>query len=400
MFLRQLSLRTRKNKKDIIAEKALSCKLGGIIKRYGDFFSFCFLTFLYYSRLKGLIVIKSRINSISPKISVVMSCYNAAAFIAEAMASILRQTFADFELILIDDGSTDKTLNIIRQYALKDSRIVVIHKKNTGPADSRNAGILVARGEWIAILDSDDIALPTRLEDQISFFKISPDILLLGTGAIELDEHGKAIKTHCYPCQHHALCNSLMRSRRFFPHSSVMYRSDVVKRLGGYNTHFYRAQDMDMFLRLTEEGNIACLNKPLVKIRKHYYNISLDAGGRTTELYGIAALVCHFLRIKGAADPSTSNNDADWLAFTEWIAGRLEQEGVFEICHDWARMRQAYYSASNKFIGARRLMTGLVLSKHTFRILHEKLYGSSLALTLSDEWMKKHGALSSGPHLL
>lgn len=328
----------------------------------------------------------------SPKVSVVMSCYNAAAFVAEAIESILGQTFADFELILVDDGSTDQTPAIINQYGRKDSRIVVIHKKNTGPADSRNAGLRAARGEWIAILDSDDIALPTRLADQVAFFEKSPDIVLLGAGAVEFEEQGHAIKTHCYPCQHHLLQSNLLRLRRFFPHSSAMYRSDAAKRLGGYNIHFYRAQDTDIFLRLAEEGKIACLNKPLVKIRKHNNNISLHDGARTSQLYGIAAFVCHFLRMKGVADPSASKNDADWLAFTEWVVGRLERIGFFEICEEWARMRQAYYAAGNKFAGAWRLMAGLVLSKHTFRILHKKICGSDLALILADEWIKEHRA--------
>ena len=113
----------------------------------------------------------SRIPPPPPAVSVVMSCYNASRFLAEAIESILRQTFTDFEFIIIDDGSTDDTLDIIRTYAQTDPRIVVIEKANTGLADSLNVGIGAARGEWIARQDADDVSFPDRLFHQIEFLR-------------------------------------------------------------------------------------------------------------------------------------------------------------------------------------------------------------------------------------
>lgn len=323
-----------------------------------------------------------------PQISVVMSCFNAAAFITEAIESILNQTFADFELILIDDGSTDETLDIIKQYELKDSRIIVIQKENTGQTDSLNVGIQAAIGKWIARLDADDIALPTRLERQLAYVESTPNIVLLGTGCIEINASGYPIKKYYYPGKHSRLVKRLYLNKAFPPHSSFLCRADVVKRICGYNTRFRCFQDKDLWLRLVEQGEIACLDKPLVKIRKHSNNISRNVG--LSNLEGTVALVCHFLRIHGVADPSAFNDDADWLTFTEWIIKRLKQEKVFERQQEWTQMRQAYYSAGNKLICAWRLMIGLATSKHAFRILHEKFCGSNLALKLADEWMKKN----------
>lgn len=133
---------------------------------------------------------QSDINYRAPKVSVIMPCFNATDFVAESIESVLNQTFTDFELILIDDGSTDATLGILKQYAAKDNRIVVIEKENTGPADSRNWGIRVSKGDWIAILDSDDIAMPTRLELQLAYVVNDPNLVALGSDSISINSSG------------------------------------------------------------------------------------------------------------------------------------------------------------------------------------------------------------------
>lgn len=328
-------------------------------------------------------------SNLHPRISVVMSCFNAGKFLAEAIESVLQQTFTDFEFILIDDGSTDDTLDIIKRYALKDSRVVLIEKENTGLTDSLNIGIRASRGKWIARLDADDVALPNRLEEQFSFVKDSSDILLVGSGFIEIDHHGKIVKTHDYPKRHHALSSNLKKSKKFFPHSSAMFRSDVVKRIGGYNPKIICAEDRDLWLRLAEQGRIACIDKSLVKIRKHSNNISNSEGGRAQALYGLAATICHFLRGKGVVDPSTCEKDEDWRAFMEWIELRFEQEGVLERRKKWDHVRREFYSESNKIISVWILIRELATSRSVFQILHEKFFGSDFPETLANEWMKR-----------
>lgn len=320
-----------------------------------------------------------------------MACYNSSLYIDEAISSVLAQTLGDLELILIDDCSTDNTLEIANRYKEQDGRVSVLSLPvNSGAAIARNAGILVAQGEWLGILDSDDVAMPLRFEEQMKLANSDKDLIMIGSNAISIDEKGQLIKKHKYPTTHQALVKRMSSNHAFPPHSSMLYKRDIVDKLSGFNPRYVLSEDADLCLRLAEQGEIACLEKPMVKIRKHANNISLHDGGRLSTMHATAALVCHFLRIKGAADPSASKEDADWLAFTEWIAKRLEQEEVFESQQEWTRMRQAYYSAGNKLFGVWRLLLCLAMSKYTFRILREKYCDSNLALKLAAEWTKKN----------
>src|SRR5688500_1611394 len=122
----------------------------------------------------------------TPTVSVVMSIYNAERWLEEALDSVLAQSFSDFEFLLVDDGSTDGTARIIARYAARDDRCRVITKHNTGLSDSLNVGIERARGEWIARLDADDIAVPTRFEEQLTYLRKNPGVVLLGTGFDEI----------------------------------------------------------------------------------------------------------------------------------------------------------------------------------------------------------------------
>jgi glycosyltransferase involved in cell wall biosynthesis len=118
-----------------------------------------------------------------PEISVIIPVFNAAPFLNESIESILNQTFSDFELIILNDKSTDESLEIIKKFQSKDNRIIIIDKEqNVGPANLRNEGINAARGKFIALMDADDIAIPTRFEKQITVLKNNPEIGVCGTG--------------------------------------------------------------------------------------------------------------------------------------------------------------------------------------------------------------------------
>lgn len=174
-----------------------------------------------------------------------------------------------------------------------------------------------------------------------------------------------------------------------------MYKTEIVKRIGGFNPRFVPAEDIDLCLRLAEQGAIACINKPLVKIRKHSNNISLMEVGRTSLLHALAAIICSFARSKDMPDPSACRMDADWQVFVEWIAFRTEQHGLFERNQKWAQLRQDYLSSGSRLICAWRLMKGLVSSRHTLQFLHDKFVCSDFAATLAGEWMKKQCMASS-----
>lgn len=299
----------------------------------------------------------------------------------------MAQTFTDFEFILIDDGSTDGTLDIIKNYAVKDDRIVVIEKENTGLTDSLNEGIQRARGKWIARLDADDIAMPARLENQLSFLSDHSHIVLVGGGCIEINSLGKTVKKHSYPIGHDMLVKRLQRIQPIFPHSSSIFQRETVMKIGCYNPRFTRSQDCDLWLRLSEKGQIACLPQPLVKLRKHAGAISHHNSGKTQIVMGTAATVCHFLRLKGAFDPSRIDMDS-WKHFINWLTVRLEQEEIFamyhyraELSNDWCVIEKAGVNHGL------RLAKGLTGARHWPRIIRDRLFGSGLAVKLADEWM-------------
>lgn len=326
-------------------------------------------------------------NNIDPKVSVLMSCYNGSRWLRQAIESILVQTFTSFELILINDGSIDDTWKIIESYRDIDSRVVAINKKNTGLADSLNFGISIAKGKWIARLDQDDLCESTRLEEQVSFMLKHPNVVLLGSGFIEFDEHDKVIKKHTYPNSHKDLVHNLERSKKFFPHSSAFYIVEVVKQIGGYNTRINRAEDRCLWLELASKGVIACQPIPLVKIRKHADQMSLDENGKSQFCDSTSVEVCYFLRKYGYNDPSNETDHNEWILFHKWIEARILALGIIEKRNAWIYARKKFFKNKNKIFGIISFLRVLIRSGYVFSLLLEKYFGSSLSSKLAREWI-------------
>lgn len=320
-----------------------------------------------------------------PEISVLMCCYNASYWMRDAIDSVLEQTFENFELILVDDGSTDDTWDVIQSYCERDNRIVAISKKNTGLTDSLNVGIAHAKGTWVARLDADDLCKPTRLEEQLGYLRSHPEVVLLGSGCIEIDEHGSVVKEHLLPSEHRDLMLHLERMRQFFSHSSAMFKREVVQQAGCYNVRFRKTQDWDLWLRLAECGRIACLDNALVLIRKHSAQISNSASGTPQLMYGIAASTCHFLRLGGSDDPS-SDEDV-WQGFMAWCEKRMEEDGILERRRVWIAARADFFALESRINGAFRFGMRLLQSGHASSLLQEKFFGCSLPKRLANEWV-------------
>ncbi|MFX1466035.1 MAG: glycosyltransferase family 2 protein [Promethearchaeota archaeon] len=206
-----------------------------------------------------------------PMISVVMAVYNSEKYVQEAVDSILKQTFKNFEFIIINDGSTDKTQEILESY--NDPRIVLTHQKHMGLTKSLNKGIALAKGKYIARQDADDISLPDRLKKQIEFLELHKDFALLGTAAQIIDIRGFYLKTIKYPTDHSSLRIAIKRSNHFW-HGSVMFRRQSFFELGGYQEIFFTAQDYDLWLRFVERFKVANLSDPLYKYRLNYLSLS------------------------------------------------------------------------------------------------------------------------------
>lgn len=323
------------------------------------------------------------------KVSIITACRNSSAYLDEAVRSILTQTMGDLELILIDDCSTDDTLQIARRYQKEDSRVVVISlPEPSGPAITRNAGIKAARGAYLGILDSDDVALPSRFEEQMRLADSDEDLVLIGSSSIFIDSTGAAIEGHKYPTCHRALVQNLYAMRAFPPHSSMVYKKAAVERVGGFNPRYERGQDYDLWVRLSEIGRIASIGHPLAKIRKHATNISRSEGAMMWLRFGCAAAACHFLRVRGHSDPSAADDERQWRRFLAWVEHRITEEGIFDKRREWINARSEYFAAKNAWVGAFRFCARLLMSGHPGSLVREKVFGIALPERLAREWGK------------
>lgn len=202
-----------------------------------------------------------------PTISVVLSVYNGARFIRDAARSVLRQTFPDFEFILIDDGSTDDTSRILDE--LNDNRIVRIkNETNIGLVRSLNRGLETAKGRYIARADADDISDLTRFETQVRYLEAHPKVGVLGTAVRQTDVHGHELSVLRPPEDHAAILWELVFGLPFI-HPSVMMRRDTLVSVGGYDPAFIHIEDTELWSRLAAKTRFANIPDVLTEKRVH-----------------------------------------------------------------------------------------------------------------------------------
>ena len=206
-----------------------------------------------------------------PLISVLLCTYNDEKYIYKAVKSILDQTFENFEFIIINDGSTDRTLEILKQF--DDKRIILIDKPNTGLTDSLNLGVSKAKSNWIARMDGDDISIKTRFEEQIKYIK--EDVAVIGTQCKFIDEEGNQIATVSLPLTHNEILKKGTSFRTMFIHPSVLINKELLLKSGGYDDYLDSAEDLDLWLKLSHYGKLVNIDSVLLKYRKHQNQISI-----------------------------------------------------------------------------------------------------------------------------
>lgn len=200
----------------------------------------------------------------SPRVSVLLAAYNAEATLADALDSIRAQDFTDWELIAVDDGSRDGTRAILEAFARGEPRChLVLRDRNSGLASCLNAGIGLARGEYIARMDADDRAVPGRLQLQVAFLDAHPEIAILGGGAHVVSEEGAVLGVLERRETHEELCAVIFKENPFI-HPTVMARRAVLQALGGYDVTMRRGQDYDLWLRAYRQYRLHNLLVPLV----------------------------------------------------------------------------------------------------------------------------------------
>jgi glycosyltransferase involved in cell wall biosynthesis len=208
-----------------------------------------------------------------PLISVCMPAYNAERYVAEAVESILNQTLGDFEFLIVDDGSTDGSRRILEGYAARDPRIRLTSRPNTGYLVALNEMLAAARGEFIARMDADDVALPVRFERQVPYLRAHPEVLALGSRVLLVDPEGAPLCDMCKLQAHEEIDRTHLEKTMAMCHPAVMARVEALRRVGGYRPECYTAEDLDLWLRLAEIGRLANLPEVLLKYRQHLQSI-------------------------------------------------------------------------------------------------------------------------------
>jgi len=215
----------------------------------------------------------------APRVSVLMPVRDGAQWLALAIDSVLAQTFADFELLVIDDGSSDRSPEIAADHAVRDARVRLVRQDALGLVAALNRGLREAQGDLIARLDADDLARPERLARQVAAMDANPRLNLIGSWAEKIDAEGKPAGALTPPSDRQELRDTLARTNPFV-HSSVMLRTEAARRAGGYRAAFEAAEDYDLWLRLSEHGDIAIIPEPLVLYREHGGNVTVRKAAR------------------------------------------------------------------------------------------------------------------------
>lgn len=208
-----------------------------------------------------------------------MPAYNAGKYIREAITSVLEQSFTDFELLIVNDGSTDDTPDIIKSF--NDERMVVLSQENKGVAAALNNGLRHARAPYIARFDADDVCYPYRLQVQYDFITSHPYYSIIGSGVDYTDVNGDLIFTW----QPDALSHNEIRQLSYricpFIHSSVLYKRDIVLKAGGYNELAYTFEDHFLWAGILKHEKAFNFNQPLIKVRLNAESVTIDEKWRT-----------------------------------------------------------------------------------------------------------------------
>ncbi len=241
----------------------------------------------------------------APPLSVAMSVYNGERFLESAIDSVLAQDFADFEFLIVDDGSSDSTADILRTYAARDSRVIPIVRENRGLVTSLNQLLQLARAPLVARMDADDLAAPNRFSAQIAFLSRHPEVGVLGSWTTDIDEHGEPCSAgpEDHPVTHEEFLANVARGGPLLAHPTVMYRRDVVLSVGGYHQAFRHCEDFDLWLRLADRTRIANLSERLLRYR--HYAGQVSQRHAVEQQIGVAvARLAQAERAAGRPDPT------------------------------------------------------------------------------------------------
>lgn len=213
----------------------------------------------------------------TPLVSVIMPVRDAGTYLAPAVDSVLAQTFADFELIVVNDGSTDGSREIIEEYAHADSRVRVFSQAGQGLVPALNRGLAKAGGRYLARMDSDDICLPHRFQAQVEELEDRPELGVVGGAVLTIDARGEVTGQRIYP-RGGALRKRLLRGD-LLCHPAIMGRAELFRQAGGYRAYYQHCEDYDLWLRLSSLTELDNLTEPLLLYRVHEGSVTRRHAG-------------------------------------------------------------------------------------------------------------------------
>ena len=214
-------------------------------------------------------------NGKIPTISVLMPVYNTERYLKQAMESVLAQSFEDFEFLILDDGSTDHSVNVIRHFAEHDDRIRFFPLEHRGYVSLLRRGLNHCRGEFVARMDSDDICMPDRFEKQINFMRANLEVVACGSRITVVDPFGSPVDQPQHKLTHEDIEQELLNGVGWaMVHPVVMMRREAVMKVGGYRDDLAVSEDLDLFLRLAEHGKVANLPEVLLHYRQHLHSVN------------------------------------------------------------------------------------------------------------------------------
>ena len=259
------------------------------------------------------------------KVSVIMSVYNGERFLVQAIESILNQTFTDFEFLIMNDGSTDRTQKILEKYQKKDNRIKLFTQKNKGLAKSLNFLIKQAKGEYIARMDADDISLPNRLSLQVKYLDQYIEKGVVASGKYEIAPNGLPFKSICFPDDHLLIVSYLKKGVNPIPHGSVMMRKNVVLKLGEEPYRLQISQDFDLWIRLSKITKFGMIPIPLYMMRRW---------GQTSSI--------KFLKYKEEIHKIILNEDPNIEKAIKELNAKLEKVKKIDKCYSAIQEQKTY----------------------------------------------------------
>ena len=308
-------------------------------------------------------------EEIVPEVSVVMVAYNAATYLPEAIESVLGQTLRSLELIVVDDGSSDGTVEIAESFAATDDRVRVFSMgSNRGIAPTSNFGIRQARAEFVGRLDADDIAVPTRFERQVDYLRRHPEVAVVGSTAIHISEEGETLGLSIAGPPDTETFEQLRRDGEvtMVLNGTSMIRRSVFESIGGYDEQFPVAVELDLHSRMAEYGAIVSIEEPLTYYRLH-------GGSHVHSRFYMGRQVHRFISYRekttaSGGDPMTytefierERRSPPWLRLrirmADYSMGHYRIAGVAIARHDWSAAASHLFRAfiSNPIFVVRRV---------------------------------------------